>query len=152
MKHAFTAGSVAEMLVNDLNINVERDMVYLASCLSNIGKFIYAILEPKLTDEIIKLTEDKERPIPWLTAEKKVGLLDHCVLGEIGGAIWGFPDYIISTARMHHPSNNFKIIADPVAKLGSCKHINSLINHKPHLIDSNELLLIPVITTFASQN
>ena len=69
-EHAFKAGSVAEMLVNDLNINVERDMVYLASCLSNIGKFIYAILEPKLTDEIIKLTEDKERPIPWLTAEK----------------------------------------------------------------------------------
>lgn len=140
-EYAFKAGCVAEMLVNDLNIEVERDMVYLASSLSNIGKFIYAILEPNLTDKIIKLTEDQERPITWLASERKVGLLDHCVLGEIGGAIWGFPDYIISTARLHHSSNNFRIKADPISKLSGLANIlTHWINHKPHLIDSQELL------------
>ena len=103
---AFMRGAIAEQLVKDLNLNIELDQAYLAATLCNIGKIVGAILFPDVIDNIHQTVNSRQSMCTWSSAEAKYPKANHKILGEIGAAIWGLPDYIMSAARFHHRENN----------------------------------------------
>lgn len=103
------AGFTAEFLAQKLAPELERDRVYLAASLCNIGKLVAAICFPTETDLVHRLTNDPKNPVNWHGAEVKGKAHNHCMLGEIAGTLWGFPDYVMMAIMTHHtPSNSMR--------------------------------------------
>ncbi len=90
---------LAEALAARFNKTLRADEVYLAGCLCNIGKVVSAISFPEQTDAIYKRTLNK---VSWRECEAEYEDIDHCILGEIGASIWGLPQYVGESARLHH--------------------------------------------------
>lgn len=99
---AFIRGAVAENLLKDLSVDVEKDEAYLAATLCNVGKLVGAILFPEDIDAIDKTVKDLETMTTWKKAESDYPRCNHSILGEIGASIWGLPEPILRAARYHH--------------------------------------------------
>jgi HD-like signal output (HDOD) protein len=101
---AFIRGAIAENLVKDLGLTLEKDQAYLAATLCNVGKIVGAILFPGDIDSINDTINDPSSLSTWKNAETKFPKANHSILGEIGTALWGLPSYIMTAARYHHRS------------------------------------------------
>lgn len=99
---AMITGVITEQLVRLLNLRILPDEAYLAGTMCNIGKIVGAITSPDITDKVYDhVTQSKTLP-SWSQAEKEMGAIDHCVLGEIGAVVWGMPQYVKAAAMKHH--------------------------------------------------
>ncbi|MCX6118898.1 MAG: HDOD domain-containing protein, partial [Proteobacteria bacterium] len=105
-RESFLMGGVAEATANHLKIQVNRDELFLAASLCNIGKFVGAISFPDVADIIQSDVSEPKTLSTWQVAEKNNHSLDHCVLGEIGASIWGLPIYVADAASKHHTFNS----------------------------------------------
>lgn len=109
---SFLRGAVAEQLIKDLSLPIEKDQAYLAGTLCNLGKIFGAILFPESMDKVQAQLNSPSTMTTWKNAEAKFPEINHTILGEIGSALWGLPDYILRASRFHHRST---------AKKGSLK-------------------------------
>ena len=126
---AFLRGAIAEQLVKDLNLNIELDQAYLAATLCNIGKIVGAILFPDVIDNIHSAVNSQKSLCTWSSAEAKYPTANHKILGEIGAAIWGLPDYIMSAARFHHRENNSHLSKKNIGAIAELSGLANAITH-----------------------
>jgi HD-like signal output (HDOD) protein len=101
-KHSMLVAAITEILSEKFLPTSEKDKVYLAGCLSNIGKIIGAMCFKEKTDKIQDFILNPKTATFWENAEKKFDMVSHCLLGEIGAALWGMPTFISDAARNHH--------------------------------------------------
>lgn len=143
-EHAFIRGAIAEHLVKDLNLPIEKDQAFLAGALCNVGKIIGAMLLPKEMDEIHSTVNNPSSLSTWKEAEISFPKLNHSILGEIGCALWGLPPYIMESARFHHrPVTKKNSLSGKESFAELCGLANSLthwINLEPSRIDQEHLL------------
>lgn len=101
-QEAYLTGAYAEALAESFASEYSRDELYLAGCLSNIGKLLSAYLWPQRTDKIYNLANNRDSVAPWTTLETQVGAKSHTILGEIACCLWGLPESVMIAARFHH--------------------------------------------------
>ncbi len=132
-------GDIAEKLRYNLGIEVPKDKIYLSASLCNIGKAAIAICFPEDIDKIENEMQDPKKLSTWLEGEKRNSSFDHRILGEIAGAFWGLPDYVLQSVLEHHDvplGNNTNYLVHVVSLANQLTH---WINLKPHLIDNQQL-------------
>ncbi len=100
--HSFIQAAIAEKIALRFSSMVNPEEAYLAAFLSNLGKVIAAIYFPEKTDEIYSYVTDPKTMTNWKTAEETLQATSHSILGEIGAALWGLPDFVMDAARFHH--------------------------------------------------
>jgi HD-like signal output (HDOD) protein len=101
-EESYICGAVTEHLADRFKININKDKLYLAGSLCNIGKIVTAICFPEQSSKVNKDVNNRNTLGTWRSAEIGYGFPEHTILGEIGGAIWGLPDFVIDTCRYHH--------------------------------------------------
>lgn len=74
----------------------------LGAALCNLGKWVVAAFRPGVADHIMQIVNDPKQPVPWLFAERKVSPYNHCIVGEVAGALWGLPNFVRQCIRKHH--------------------------------------------------
>ncbi|MFK7826530.1 MAG: HDOD domain-containing protein [Oligoflexales bacterium] len=127
---AFVTAAISEFLWVKVFSQAGKDRAYLAGCLCNIGKIVSAIGFPEKLDRVWKEIYDPQTQDTWSHIEDRSGLSNHCILGEIGAAFWGFPAYVVEAIKNHHlplPDDNLK---EP-----SLIHIVCLANMLTHWIN-----------------
>lgn len=95
-------GVIAEYIATKYKIPVPQDQLFLAGTLCNVGKLVTAVCFPPLIDKIIRDMNSPQTLSTWKSAENIYKFPDHSILGEIAAALWGFPDFVLQTARKHH--------------------------------------------------
>jgi len=140
-QHAFLTAGIAEYLAVKLGLSAEKDQIYLAGCLCNIGKIMTALCFPQECDKIQTIIDDVKTMTTWENAENFLKLPDHCVLGEIGAALWGLPPFVIECARYHHTSEFPEIVDHPnaISVVSLANLLAHWINLEPHRINNKKL-------------
>lgn len=105
-QEAILTGRIAEHLATHYAPNVAKDEAYIAGCLCNIGKVVSAICFPNITDDVAKTVMNPRRPKTWTQGEDSLRAFSHVVLGEVAGALWGFPEYVVHAVSYHHTVPN----------------------------------------------
>jgi len=101
---AFFTGRIAEFLVEKLNLEFTAELAFLAGSTCNIGKIVQAIIDPITADSYASELSNMDIMGNWTDAEQRHKGYDHSVLGEIGGALWGFPEELLESIALHHQS------------------------------------------------
>lgn len=101
-KESFFIGAIAEKLIPRIPTTKSRDEIYLAATLSNLGKIVSAIIFPNQLDAIAKDMKNPKTAAPWTILELSNDAYEHTLLGEIGAAFWGFPDFVLDACKHHH--------------------------------------------------
>lgn len=138
-KHSFMTASIAEIICEKVGEGAEKDKVYLAGSLANIGKIIGAICYPVQMDDVQSYVNKVETMTFWEEAEAKFSMVSHCLLGEIGAAIWGLPKFVLEAARYHHTKIDKKKIANRLsipAIVGLANLLSHWVNLEPSRIDN----------------
>ncbi len=133
-------GGIAEYIAKKFNIDVPEDHLFLAGTLCNVGKLVTATCFPPLIDKILRDVNSPMTLSTWLVAEYAYKFPDHCILGEIAAALWGFPDFVMQASRKHHDRLNSKgtrlSIAEVIAISNQMMHWVML---QPHRMDQGIL-------------
>ena len=110
--NAIMTGKIAEFLIKQFAPYLNNDEAYIAASLCNMGKVVSAICLPDITDKIhsdIYNTKSSS----YVETEKKHDATSHVILGELAGAMWGLPDYVLYTTAYHHtPASDVKSSID----------------------------------------
>ena len=77
----------------------------------------------------------------WERAEDLFPIPNHCVLGEIGAAIWGLPNFVVECARYHHAIEFPEVVKhmDAIIIVGLANLLSHWINLEPHRIETIKL-------------
>lgn len=105
-QEAYMTGAIAEYIARNYAPNINKDEAYLAGCLCNVGKVLLAICMPDIADELHHKSNHPQAPQNWCQSEKQLNSISHSILGEVAGALWGFPDYLIHAIGNHHKLPN----------------------------------------------
>ncbi len=132
-------GQIAERLARQFNKTIPRDQVYLAATLCNIGKAVMAICFPEHIDKIESEIRNPKILGTWLDGEKRNDFYDHRILGEIGGAFWGLPDYVLQTSLEHHDMPKLVQLPQAIHIVNLAKQLTHWVNCEPHLIEQESL-------------
>lgn len=154
-RQSFTTAALSEILASRFIPQIDKDKAYIAGCLANIGKVIAAICFSDKVDQVQSIVKDVRTMTTWETAENKVGLVSHCLLGEIGAAIWGLPQFVLQAARFHHSAFDSKTAAhkNSVAVVtGFANAITHWINLEPSRIDEQQLNQFKVIFNLSDRD
>jgi HD-like signal output (HDOD) protein len=101
-EEALLTANISEYLARRFGAEVNKDEAYLAGALANIGKVIAAVLVPESVDRVCTLLQEQQEPLTWFAAERKLGVVDHLVFGEIAFAMWGLPPQLLAVPVKHH--------------------------------------------------
>lgn len=101
-KEAILAGDIAESIAERFQIKVNKDELYISSMLCNVGKVVTAICIPHGIDCVEQAVNQPKTLSTWQLAEAQCKTPDHCVLGEIGAALWGLPPFVNESIVGHH--------------------------------------------------
>jgi HD-like signal output (HDOD) protein len=133
-------GSIAEHLARRFRLPLPEDQLFLAGTLCNVGKLVTATCFPPLIDKINRDVSDPRTLTTWRNSEQAYNFPSHSILGEIAAALWGFPDFVLQSARKHH---------DPFTSKGANLAIHEIVavanqlNHwvllQPHRIEAQIL-------------
>ena len=82
-------GLISEQLWLRFKSEFDRDRAFIAGYLCNIGKMAGVIVFPDKMASLWTQTKDIELQDTWVNLEKKIPLMNHCLLGEIAAAFWG---------------------------------------------------------------
>ena len=137
-EESFLRAAVCEFLVKELKLKYVVDEAYLAGCLANIGKIISALCYPDETDKIYEKVQNPKTQTNWNIAEKDHEFTNHTTLGEVGGALWGLPEYVITAARFHHrkpKSNDLRSGMFMPELVGLANNITHWLRGEPALIE-----------------
>lgn len=100
-QESFLIGRISEYLSQTYNKEIITDEAYLAGCLCNVGKVVYAICFPELTDKIASDIKNVKILGSWESCEKINNSHSYTILGEIAATFWGMPEYVMTVARHH---------------------------------------------------
>ncbi|MFK7873124.1 MAG: HDOD domain-containing protein [Oligoflexales bacterium] len=101
-KPSAICAAIAEEVAKRYRPQISKDEAYLAGYLANIGKIVAALCFPEKVDQISQEVYSHSSLKTWSAVEIQYGLTDHSVLGEVGAALWGLPDFVLETCRFHH--------------------------------------------------
>ena len=140
-EQSFLTASIAENLAVKFQQQNQKDKIYLAACLCNIGKILLAYFFPDDMDKIYDHVNGLKTMTTWEHAEEQLGVLSHCILGEIASAFWGLPHFVMDVARYHHKD------AQPIAAVGKSEIVDIVafanafahwVLLEPHRIDEEK--------------
>ena len=104
-EESFLVGILAEQIVKQHAKHLDPYKAFLGGVFCNLGKFVAAFYIPELTDSIhLELQRTSAEKLTWQDAERINGAPSHCLLGEIGAALWGLPEYVCDANAHHHSS------------------------------------------------
>jgi HD-like signal output (HDOD) protein len=109
-EHALLAGNLARQIATFIYQGQVSDLPYLATVLSNLGRVVLGLVFPSELD-LVAAKASKDR-CSWSHAETAAGSYSHCLLGEIGSAMWGLPNDICVVALKHHDVTYFKKVIE----------------------------------------
>lgn len=133
-------GQIAERLAREFNQDIPRDQIYLAASLCNIGKAVMAICFPEATDKIESEIRNPKILGTWTDGERRHDFYDHRVLGEIGGAFWGLPDYVLQASLEHHDVPKSKSQPPQITTIVNfAKQLTHWVNFEPHLVEKESV-------------
>ena len=113
-------GAIAEVLMQRFAPQLDKEQVFLAGSLCNVGKMVQAICFPALVTKISVDVADNSKVLStWSQAELSYGFPDHCILGEIAASLWGFPVEIIQSVRGHHTIHSGVTSPFTVSEIGA---------------------------------
>lgn len=101
-KHSLLTGSIAEFLGGRFKLPYLKDELFLAGSLCNVGKVVGAIAVPEQIDKVAEQIKSPKTEAPWQILELKLDAYEHAILGEVGSAFWGFPEFVMDACRNHH--------------------------------------------------
>jgi HD-like signal output (HDOD) protein len=101
-KESFIVAELAELVCAKWGGPVIKDEVFISAALCNIGKIVGAIALPENTDRIEAMVNNPKTLCTWPQAEAILKVPNHALLGEIGGAMWGLPKYVLDAVASHH--------------------------------------------------
>ena len=93
---------IAEEIAAEYNPALSRDEAFLAGYLANVGKIVGALCFPDKVDGVYNEVYSPTSLTSWTAIELRHDIVDHCILGELGAALWGLPDFVLSACRFHH--------------------------------------------------
>jgi HD-like signal output (HDOD) protein len=97
---AFAAGVAAEEMSKKLRLSkTEREMVFVAALLQDIGRLFLITMFSLPYQEVVR--ESLERAEPISRAETRVLGMNHCELGAALANRWNFPDSLTHIIRCH---------------------------------------------------
>ncbi len=142
-RESYIVGNISEAIFqkfkSNLNLNLNRDELYISAVLCNLGKFVAAICFPRIADKLETDVNNPKTLSTWQAAEIKNKSVDHCVLGEIGSLMWGLPQYVLESAAEHHtmtkPSDNWGSAMTLVEAVGFANQVGHWILLRPSRID-----------------
>lgn len=137
-KESFLTAEVAEFLRAELDQKYSKDEVFLAAVLANIGKLVGSVCLPDETDQVFVKTSG-ESMSSWPQAEIDIGASLHTHLGDIGGALWGLPDFVIEAASRHHEVDIVDATIGIHELVGLAIQLGHWANLEPHRIKRNNL-------------
>lgn len=141
-EHSFLTAAIAEILAVKFNHTALKDKMYLGGCLCNIGKVMQALFFPKETDMLYDYVYDLKTQTTWEKAELHFGTVSHTILGEIGAAFWGLPQFVMDSARNHHKHPD-AIVRLRQAQIIEVTAFANILAHwvmlEPHRIDEEVL-------------
>ena len=97
--HVLAVSILAGKLGEKINIQ-NKDALFVAALLHDIGKLVLNEFVTESYGEIMKMVEQKG--MTFLEAERNVLGMDHAEIGARILEIWKFSDEIISAAKKHH--------------------------------------------------
>ncbi|TWW10354.1 hypothetical protein E3A20_06910 [Planctomyces bekefii] len=107
---SYLIGSIAEYIVQRLQLKLPAEEIFIAGSLSNIGKLVSAFCFPPIATKLVREVSDPTVLSTWRKAESTFSFPDHSILGEIAALLWGFPTTIADAVRHHHD------VPDPAKK------------------------------------
>jgi HD-like signal output (HDOD) protein len=99
---SYLIGSIAEYIVQRLQLKLPAEEIFIAGSLSNIGKLVSAFCFPPIATKLVREVSDPTVLSTWRKAESTFSFPDHSILGEIAALLWGFPTTIADAVRHHH--------------------------------------------------
>ena len=144
-QESFVVAELAELISAKWGGDIIKDEVFVSAALCNIGKIVGAIALPENTDKIGAMVNSPKTLCTWPQAEAILKVPNHALLGEIGGAIWGLPKYVLDAIASHHgpllaPTPGQKRM-DGKLKLSECVALANQLSHwillRPSRMDQN---------------
>lgn len=110
--HSLFSAIVAMNLSKKISatIKTNKDDIFSASLLHDIGRVVLVIVFPEELEKIFKKSQSEK--IPLSRAEKDILGINHDIIGSMLLKEWGFPEAIYAPVNFHHnpiSSGNFKI-------------------------------------------
>ncbi len=136
-KHSYYSAAISEKISTRYVKQLNPDEAYLAGFLANLGKVISGLYFPEKIDQAQQFVNDPRTMTTWSDAEDAVGVTNHSILGEIGAAMWGLPEFVMDAARHHHAPPQQKLNVDEVTIVDVVSFANILthwLNFEPHRI------------------
>lgn len=130
-EESFLVGVLAEQIVKQHAKHLEPYKAFLGGVFCNLGKFVAAFYIPELTDSIhLELQRTRAERLTWQDAEKIKGAPSHCLLGEIGAALWGLPEYVCDANAHHHSLQHLQSAeTDGPPSLGEIIALSNQLSH-----------------------
>ncbi len=133
-KESFITAELAEIIASKWGGEIVRDEVYISGALCNIGKIVGALSTPSVIDKIETMVSNPKTLCSWTQAEALLKTASHTILGEIGGALWGLPKYVLEGIASHHGSSMTWLKAPakrdfPKLEMWECVALANQISH-----------------------
>ncbi len=123
--HSIYCGLLAHELGGCLG-RVEREAIFVAGLLHDIGHLIMFSKLPDLTHEAILRTLQVENPLSLHEAEREVIGVDHTEIGGELARVWKLPEHIYACIAYHHNPAAAPYHQQEVAVIHIANHIASL--------------------------
>ncbi len=159
-KESFITAELAEIIASKWGASVIRDEVYIGAALCNIGKIVGALAIPSVIDKIETMVSNPKTLCSWTQAEALLKTPSHTILGEIGGALWGLPKYVLEAVSSHHGSTMtwLKTPAKrdtPKLELWECVALANQISHwillRPSRMDQSLLNQLTAVANISAK-
>ena len=121
--------------------NLNKDLVFIAAALCNIGILVNAIYYPEATDLLWKAMTSPKTQNTWENLETESKMHSSSIMGEIAGSLWGLSEPVLEVISCHRKidiSQNVKS-KNLIYLISLSEMCASWIMGEPHLIN-NKLL------------
>ncbi len=99
--HCNKAAFYSRLLAQKFGLNKISDMVFLSSLLHDLGKIILLSANQDLTDQIEKISINRQMRTSTVLEEVSMGV-SHSTIGKMIAEKWNFPIYIREAISFHH--------------------------------------------------
>lgn len=127
---------IGERMTAKFAKHLNKEEVYLAGALCNLGKIVAAITMPDTIEKIAEIVNDEDSGRAWTDVEKEYEDANHSLLGEIGASLWGLPEYVAEAASSHHdPRQGDEVSLSEVVSLAN--QLTHFKSGETHRIDND---------------
>ena len=115
----------------------KSEQLFIAGSNCQIGKLVLALYYPEKLDRMWSQLSQPDSQCTWKEVEKREESFDSCILGEIGGALWGLSEDSLDVIRFQDTPgvNNLMKKRDLVNLVSLATIFHYWTSGQPHLID-----------------